>query len=117
MIRGPDLRGSVNRKLVFGDPSAWKYDTDFKTGVYIIKGKQLIVGDELLIDAGTTVKVLDRILMIRPHPLLYKLGLVSCQEIYDEADGDFVPSVRVSLDEPLNGELELPWYFKLYLGE
>ena len=116
MIKGPDLRGHVNRKLKFD--GEYQVDKVYRNCIYlpIEEGQraEYQAGETIALQTSTKIKVHDRVLAIHPHPALYDYGLLSFVPHVDESMDWHQVKIRFEADEDID-LIDIPWLCKLYI--
>lgn len=118
MIKGPDLRSHVNRKLKFGGAGEYQLDVEYRNGIFlpIEEGLRGLIeaGTTVTLSTPTTVRVMDRVLAVQVNPTLYDYGLVGGVPYIEELMGEVQPSVRFEADHDID-LTDIPWLFKLFI--
>jgi hypothetical protein len=123
MLRGADLRGVTNRKMrIDGEyiiPNHRQCLILPEFAVFDDEGKErkiINAGDTVTIVSAATFRVIDRVVTVRPHPELFKLGMLQYLPVVSMQDEDVKVEIKFTATQRADIR-RLGYIAELYVGE
>lgn len=123
MLRGPLLRATVNRKMTIDGEFRIHRDKQFielpNFKVLDGEGKQRKVlkpGDQIAFISEATIRMVEHVAIVRPHPAFYENGLVYGNPMITPTDGTTKIVFTVGITDRMD-ITKLPYLCELYISE